>query len=119
MEPLTSRGEGILRFWRHNRVNLAVHKAIRFESSENLDEHLFRYVGDTVLHFVKPSHPAGKAIKDNGCPFVTDKAQDSARRVASIEYIGRLALSPHWLHYTVSKRDCQNNIMPSRLGSES
>jgi hypothetical protein len=31
MEPLTSRGEGIFGFWRHNRVNLPIHKAIRFE----------------------------------------------------------------------------------------
>ena len=97
MEPLTSRGEGIFGFGRHNRVNLSIHTAIRFEFPEDLDEHLFRDVGDTVLHLVKPFHPAGKAIKDNGCPFVTNKAQDSARRITPVEYIGRLGLSPHWL----------------------
>ena len=98
MEPLTSRGEGIFGFWRHNRVNLPIHKAIRFEFPEDLDEHLFRDVGDSVLHLVEPSYPTGKAIKDDGRPFVTDEAQDSARRVASVEYIGRLALSPHGLN---------------------
>ena len=85
MEPLTSRGQGIFRFWRHNRINLPIHKAIRFEFPEDLDEHLFRDVRDTVLHFVEPSYPTREAIKDDGCPFVTDQAQDSTRGVAPVE----------------------------------
>src|SRR5260370_24316852 len=108
MQPLTSRRESIFRFWRHNRINFPIHKAIRFEFPKDLDEHLFRDVGDTALHLVKPLCAAGKAIKDDGCPFVADEPKDSARRVASVEYVGKSAPGPHWLH-GIEKRLCKKH----------
>ncbi len=95
MQALSRRRQSIFRFWWHDGINLAVNESGGFEIPEHLNQHLFRDVRDTVLQLVKPAHTARQAVKDDGCPFVSDQVQNATGRIALVEYVRGFALGLH------------------------
>lgn len=82
--PTAECGEAILGLWRHDRVDLAVDDAVTLQASKDLDEHLFRDVGDLMLQFGEAPGAAREAIEDYWCPLVRDEIEELARWIASV-----------------------------------
>src|SRR5256885_8038199 len=79
-------GERIFHFWRDNRMNSALHKAVALQAAERLGEHFLRNPSDLTLKRGIAHRAGSKNLNDKRRPFVSNAVKHQPRGTAWVEH---------------------------------